>query len=80
MYDETRLRMDEMLDISKMLKDIRTTKIVLDLGFLTQEVKKRIEHTEVNLIDLEENFSDSESQDYELSSEHITTLNPDATN
>lgn len=65
-----------MLDVASILKDIRATKILLEHGFLSQEVKKRIDHTEVNLIDLEEELSDSQSQDeYELSSEHNMTTN-----
>ena len=51
--------MDEMLDVSKILKEIRATKILLEHGFLSEAVKKRIDHTEVNLIDLEEELSDS---------------------
>ena len=35
LYDETRFRMDEMLDVSKILKDIRATKILLEHGFLS---------------------------------------------
>jgi hypothetical protein len=61
LYNEGKTRMDEMLDVSKILREIRATKILLEHGFLSEAVKKRIDHTEVNLIDLEEELSDSQS-------------------
>ena len=58
-----------MLDLSKILKDIRTTKIILDHSIGSEAVRNKINHTENNLIDLEEGLSESESHLTEQSSE-----------
>ena len=53
--------MNEMFDLSKMLRDLRMTKILLDHSFISDKIKKRIEHTELNLIDLESQISETAS-------------------
>ena len=51
--------MYDLLDIAKILQDIRTTKIFLEHSFVSESIKNKINHTEKNLIDLEEELSDS---------------------
>ena len=53
--------MNESFDISKILKDIRSTKILLEHSFFTDKTVSKINHTERNLIDLDEELSESQS-------------------
>ena len=55
--------MYELLDLAKILQDVRMTKILLEHSFVSEKIKNQIDHTEKNLIDLEEELSDSQSHD-----------------
>ena len=66
--------MNEQLDIAKILKDIKTTKILMEHSFGNEAIINKINHTENNLIDLEEILSDSESHHTELSSENYNNF------
>ena len=55
--------MYELLDLAKILQDVRMTKILLEHSFVNEKIKNQIDHTEKNLIDLEEELSDSQSHD-----------------
>ena len=51
--------MEEMLDVTKILKDIRMTRILVEHSLVNEKIMRQIEHTENHLIDLEEGLSDS---------------------
>ena len=40
LYSEGSTKMNEMLDISKILKDIRMTRILLEHSFISEKIKK----------------------------------------
>ena len=62
--------MYELLDLAKILQDVRMTKILLEHSFVSENIKNKIEHTEKNLIDLEEGLSDSQSHEVGDTSEN----------
>ena len=61
LYEEGNEKMNELFDLSKILKDLRMATIFLEHSFVSDKIKKRIDHTELNLIDLESEISESPS-------------------
>ena len=49
-----------MLDLSKMIKDNRSMKILLKNSIMNKQIKHNIQHMGKNIIDLESDLSDFE--------------------
>ena len=60
LYDKSEKRIEEVFDFLKLQKDIRTIMTFLEHSLLTDKIKKKIEHTQGYVIDLDE------SDDHEL--------------
>ena len=59
MYEQGTQRLEEMLDLKKIVKNIRTIKTLLKHSILTKEVKETINQSENHII----NISEEESED-----------------
>ena len=54
LYKEGQNRIDKMLDLSKIIKNNRTTKILIKNTLMSEDVQYRLKHSSKNIIDLEE--------------------------
>ena len=50
-----------MLDLSKMIKNNRLFKLLLENSFMTPEVISKMQHTDLHIIDLEDNSQNEDS-------------------
>ena len=66
LYKDASERIDVMLDLKKLVKNIRTMKTLLKHSFMTPEIKKKIQNIENHVIDLE---PDESERDFESSSD-----------
>ena len=58
MFDEGTEKMEDHLDIVKIVKSLKKLKIVMENSFMTEDVKKQIKHSEKNLIYLSSDNED----------------------
>lgn len=60
LYKEGAKNIEKMLDLSKIIKNNRTFKILLKNSLMNTKIAKQLKHTEKHLIDLEDAITDSD--------------------
>ena len=58
MFNEGTEKLEDHLDIVKIVKSLKKLKIVMENSFMTEDVKKQIKHSEKNLIYLSSDNED----------------------
>ena len=65
LYDKSESRIEKLLDLKKLVKNIWTMKAVLKHSYLTETIKKEIGNMENHVIDLDESNSSIQNEIYD---------------
>lgn len=63
MFDDGTEKLEDHLDIVKIVKSLKKLKILMENSLMTEEVKKQIKHSEKNLIYLSDSGDDREAHE-----------------